>query len=186
LGKLASWGGGGGIAIPAWLLAAGGSLALGELGKHIGSAWYALQHQFDPLQFATGGSLFILGLYLIKDGTRRVIGDLNGRDLGQPAPWLDLPKLGACKIMSSVEEVDQFIGRPEALAVAIGGIGGFALGGSVAASTFTVLGSLALGSALVAVGLASPPLWPVVALGVGGAVFGGLAGRKLRRYFASV
>lgn len=186
IGKIGVVGGFGGIAIPAWLLAAGGSLVVGELGKHIGSAWYALQHQFNPLQFATGGSLFMLGLYLIKDGARRILGDLKGRNLGEPVPWLDLPKLGACKIMRSAEEVDRFIGGPEALGAAIGGISGFALGGGVAASTFTVLGSHALGSALVAVGLASPPLWPVVALGVGGAVIGGLAGRKLRTRFFSV
>ncbi len=41
-------------------------------------------------------------------------------------------------------------------------------GVTAAASTVTVLGSSALGGVAVALGLASPPLWPAVACGAAG------------------
>ena len=56
-----------------------------------------------------------------------------------------------------------------ATSVTAGTIAGAVIGSSAAASSVTFLGSHALGGLAVSLGLISPPMWPVIAVGAAGA-----------------
>jgi hypothetical protein len=66
-------------------------------------------------------------------------------------------------------------------ALVAAGAGGVAAGSAVAAGSVTVLGSHALGSAALALGLVSAPVWPAVFGGVLTLGLGYAAWREVRR-----
>jgi hypothetical protein len=172
----------GGIAIPAWLMVAGGSAIFGAAGYTIGDAVHNfLNPAIDIGQVFAGGSLLAIGIALVIDGARRLITDPKFKQL--LCDFRDgviyLATSTAKIVADSFEALKRLVipdGPADAIGTSVGGVAGagagVAIGGSVAAGTVTVLGSHALGGIALSLGLVSAPLWPVFAFGAGGAALG--------------
>ena len=185
---------GGAIGIPAVLVVGGAAWVFGASGYTLGSEIVKLLNPIDWGSFGLGCSLLTVGLALILDGIRRVMPDcvkeaikhaastfVNGVIfLGQCVTKVIADSLNALttlytKSHNKILELAQQKGVKEAVSttVVIGGAaGGAAIGTAAAASTVTVLGSSTLGSVALGLGLVSAPLWPVIAIGAGGAIVG--------------
>ncbi len=178
------------VAVPAALLAGGGAVLLGALGYAVGDVAYGLLNEFDPAVLVMGASALSVGLALLLDGAHRVAHDelVKGRASYLKDGAIHLYRTSATVIASTHEELMRLSGG-ETLAVlgpaAIATMGGAAVGSSIAAGSVTVLGSKALGSVALSLGLVSAPVWPVVtaAAVVGSATLAGgyLAVRWFRR-----
>jgi hypothetical protein len=178
----------GGIAIPAMVLAAGGAFLFGATGYTVGDA----VHNFLAPSFGDllqGASLLTVGLALMVDGARRVIRDKRVLAAASEISdrMLRLGRLSTGVVARNRKEWRAFVdGHRRAVrkasavgatAVLTGGLAG--LGGLASAGTVTVMGSHALGSAALALGLVSAPVWPVfagaaVGLGLGYAAWRGM------------
>ncbi len=176
---------GGGIGIPSAVLIGGGALFLGSAG-------YAGSDLFDkflqpPINYSLslkGSSLLVLGTALIVDGTNRFLGDEEVKELvASFKDWiLHLPELTVEIVAASSDSwkrlINEIADLPEdkiidalgnTALIASGAMAGTAIGGSMAAASVTVFGSSSLGSIALALGLVSPPVWPVIAAGIAGA-----------------
>jgi len=82
LGSIGVVGAGGAIAIPAWLLISGGAAIFGAAGFGFGDAVHHFLHPpIDVGDFFAGASLTSIGVALLIDGARRLIGAVFGLDL---------------------------------------------------------------------------------------------------------
>lgn len=196
IGGIGVVGMGGGIGIPAAILAGGAAAVGSAFGYSVGDTIHNLLSPGPELtEILAGGSLLAVGIALFVDGARRLIGDWEtivshiqngviyltesyetiivdsgkalaefaetvGRNLGEAADFTG---------KTIVENKEVVGGTGGAVA---GAAAGAAVGTSVAASSVTVLGSQALGSAALSMGLVSAPVLPVVAIGAAGAAVG--------------
>ena len=178
VGSIGVVGMGGAIAVPALLLGAGSAAILG--GSMYGAGRIIedlLRPNFDPVVFAGGGCLAVVGAALLLDGARRVLKDPRVLDALSSFKdgILELYEVSKAKVelllASTCWRVNPTVGRNAASVVA-GGIAGTVVGSSVATASVTVLGSQALGGAALSVGLVAAPLLPVIAgAAVGASLF---------------
>ncbi|MGB6016166.1 MAG: hypothetical protein WBG32_15650, partial [Nodosilinea sp.] len=94
---------------------------------------------------------------------------------------LSLPELTSKIVADSLDSLRRLINKIAALpedkvdglgnaaSIASGVMAGTAIGGSMAAASVTIFGSSTLGSMALALGLVSPPAWPIIAGGITGA-----------------
>lgn len=177
-----------GIGIPVGLLALGGAALFSATGYAVGDA----VHNFLAPSFGDllrGASLLTVGLALILDGARRVIGDK--RVLAAASALKDgvlrIRRLSVEVVARNFNELQAYLHRHQLSvqkACAVGSAtaltaGMAGLGGAASAATVTVLGSHALGAAALSLGLVSAPVWPVfagaaVGLGLGYAAWRGM------------
>ena len=199
IGSIGIVGMGSAIAVPALMLIGAGATVFGAFGYTVGD----LTEQFLQASYGdvlAGGSAALVGVALILDGCQRLMKDdkviqatSNVRD-----GIVRLTRLNAKILASSVQDI-QNIARamtlpPENPVDAVGSVGtgltmgaaGTAAGAAVAASTVTVLGSGTLGSAAVALGLVSAPLWPLLAGGSAGLAVGYGLWKAARHYSRKV
>jgi hypothetical protein len=165
---------GGAIGIPAGLLVGGGALLFAAAGYTVGDA----VHNFlapDFSELVAGGALLTVGVALIVDGARRVLGDPRVQAKVTETA-VELGCLSTRVIARTKEELRHLATEPFSLSTLTNGIGLItsvggmaAIGGSASVASVSVLGSHALGAAALSLGLISAPIWPVVAGGVAGA-----------------
>lgn len=178
------------FSVPAIALMGGGALFLGLAGYGTGRLISDFLHPVPGMaDFIGTGSLLLVGVALMVDGARRVATDASV--LAAAARFTDgvlyLGRQAAGQVLSTKEALvgylDSEIGgflrdvakNPTLLGtttlLVAGGVG---IGSSVAAASVTVLGSKTLGGVALALGIASAPVWPVVAGGslALGAVYG--------------
>jgi hypothetical protein len=182
---------GGGVAVPAALLAGAGSVILGACGYTAAD----LAHRFlnPPVDIGTfigSASVLAVGIALLIDGARRIIKD--ARVLAAVSKVKDgiiyLVELSGLKqvvkdILSKPETSGDAMGRIATAGAVAAGTG--AVGATVAAGTVTVLGSHAIGAAALSLGLVSAPLWPVIVCGAAGMGVGYAAWAVGRRMWLS-
>lgn len=186
--------------IPAGILALGGAFVFAGFGYAAADIFDRYVNAIDMDSFFQGASVLAVGLALMVDGSRRIIGDpdipeawatLNANVLwlGQTTAPIVARTLEECQNLArdffSIPETRQE-GIGALLSSTAGSLGGAALGASLGAGSITVLGSSALGGVALSLGLVSAPLWPVIAVGAAGAAagYGGtrLIARSVRRY----
>jgi len=178
---------GGAIGIPALAVAGGAAAVLALAGYVAGDLIGNYQSiPLDPVAIAANGGLLLVGVGLMVDGCRRILGD----DATKQA-WSDfkdgvlhLQTLTASAAIDSIESLKAFTEKfkvaPDTLldaTKATAGIGigvglGAAAGSAAAVSSVTVLGSGTLGAVALSLGVVSAPVWPVVACVVAGAGVG--------------
>ena len=165
---------GGGVAVPAALLAGAGSLMLGACGYTAAD----LVHRFlnpsvDIGAFLASASVLAVGVALMIDGARRIIKD--SRVLAAASRVKDgiiyLVELSGINqvmrdILSKPETSGDAMGRIATAGAVAAGTG--AMGATVAAGTVTVLGSHTVGAVALSLGLVSAPIWPVIVCGAAG------------------
>lgn len=176
---------GGAIGIPALVVIGGAAAVSSLLGYNIGQI---AQDWMDPSWFELlqGPTVAIAGAWLMVDGARRIWADDRLAAVRAAAfeTYLELADVSSLvvantmrqlreirrKLARSPKDTEDLVGGISSAAIA-GGLGA-GLGGALAAGSVTVLGSSSLGSAAVALGLAAPPLWPVLACGVAASAVG--------------
>ena len=203
---------GGAIGIPAAIVCMGAGWIFGSSGYTVTKTIQNFLGTFN-VDFGTligGGSLLTVGTFLLLDGAWRSVPEsmkqaikdkvktsfsmiTNGVIYLAKTTWkviadttqkmVDL-YASALKILENATLKKALVGISGAGAVAAAGAGGGVLGGTIAASSVTVLGSHALGGLALSLGLISAPLWPAIALGAGGALAGGGAFLAIRKLFA--
>lgn len=181
--------------IPAVILAGGGTLILGAAGYGIGDlAQKLLTTPSGFGDFLAGASILTIGVALMIDGAGRVVKD--DRVLKMASKFKDgviqLAPLTAEIVAKTREELqaiiknmdehpnakDAVLGTTTGITTAVGA----GIGGGLAASTVTVAGSHALGSAAIALGLVSAPVWPIIAGGAAGLAVGLAAWKGVQHY----
>jgi hypothetical protein len=183
VGSIGVAGMGGAIGIPAIAMIGGGALLLGAAGYTSSNLAYKFtQTPIDYSSSLKGASLITLGTVLIVDGAKRFLADKKVKKLAVSfKDWiLHLPELTVKVVADSLDKlkrlIDEIAALPEdkidalgnAASIASGAMAGTAIGGSMAAASVTVFGSSSLGSIALALGLVSPPVWPVIAVGIAG------------------
>lgn len=167
-------------AVPAFVLIGGAAAILGAFGYVAGDL---VEKAIDPpmgfAEFLGGASVLAIGVGLMIDGARRIIGDervlamassIKNGVIYLSAQTTDILASTKDEFDKLVQEFDK---STSAKAVAMAGVGVGAVGGSIlAGSTVTVLGSNALGAAALSLGLVSAPVWPVVLGGAAGLALG--------------
>ena len=162
----------GGIAIPAIAMVAGGAAifsAFGYAAGDIASKFSSHVGGFDD--FLLGASVLTVGVALLLDGARRIAKDDLVRELA--SEFVDgvvyLTRTAAEDTARTLHEVRDLLKQPAVGNMAYAATTGTAMlyggtvGASIATSSVTVLGSHALGSAALSLGLVSAPLLPVFA-----------------------
>ena len=183
-----------GFAIPAAIIVGGPALILGAFGYIAGDLLSSFLSDIDFGTMVAGGSLMAIGIALLLDGFRRAcpkaiyeglknitsrfingmiifverVGEVIAETLDD---LLDIYKK-ACKKLTELANNPQVNAAVSGATIIGGAAGGAVVGSAAAASTVTVLGSSTLGSVALGLGLVSAPVWPVVAIGAGGAVIG--------------
>ncbi|RZL04151.1 MAG: hypothetical protein EOP36_01580 [Rubrivivax sp.] len=167
------------LCIPALALAGGAALVFGLAGYGSAKLIQDFLQQAPSLEkLVSAAGMVSLGVWLIIDGARRVPMVRNlvaeARDAG-----LHLIRVAGALVIDSAasfaalveEEVAPFIHRlsaPGVRAAFTGAAGLGAVGAVLAPSFVTVGGSTTLGSAALAIGLVSAPVWPIaVGAGIG-------------------
>lgn len=178
-------------AVPVMVLAGGSAAVLGSFGYTAGGIAEDLLKP-DLIDLISGASILAIGLALIVDGMRRIIKD--ERVLKALSSFKDgvvtLSEIQGQIIAKSMEEFKKIVAgltKEDAakLGLSAGTMAtGAVLGGSLAAGSVTVLGSHALGSAAIALGVVSAPVWPIIAGGAIGLSLGALAFNQYRKYKA--
>jgi hypothetical protein len=173
------------IAVPAVVLIGAGASVFGAFGYIAGDRADAfLSPSFTEMLGA--GSAALVGVALLVDGGRRLIKDEKVLNLASAivGSKLHLNALKVPVVARTLEDLQSIAQRmasmPEDAIDASGslasgiaaGAAGTAAGAAIAAGTVTVMGSSALGSAALALGLVSAPLWPVFAGGALGLTVG--------------
>jgi hypothetical protein len=183
---------GGAFCLPALAIAGGAALVLGLAGYGAAKLVQDFLHQAPSLgEFANAAGLVAVGAWLLVDGARRLPlireGVAQAKDAG-----LHLARVAGAFVVDSSsafatlikEEVTPFLqglAKDPATGAALLGAAGLGTAGAIIApSLVTVMGSSTLGSAALAVGLVSAPVWPIVA-GVGAGL---AAGYGLWKFFA--
>jgi hypothetical protein len=164
------------IGIPAAILTGGAGLLFGLAGVGLGSIG---EKVIDPsaIELLNPAMRVTLGLFLILDGARRILGDdrFQKMKVAVTETYLEAREITRPVIAQTLEQLQQL--KPADMIDAAGAsttAAVFAGAGAVAGSTLgvgsvTVLGSSGLGGVAVALGVVSAPLWPAV---VGGAALG--------------
>ncbi len=169
------------FAVPSVVLATGAAAVSSLLGRALGEVAEAFL-QPDLLELALAGNVALIGVALLVDGARRILGDERMRWIGvtfNPS-GLSLKTFAGKVCARSLEELRKV--EPSAVIVSsAAGTATAAAASCLAAANVTVAGSSTLGGAAVALGLASPPLWPVVAAAATGAGVGYVAWRVAHR-----
>ena len=184
IGSIGVVGMGSGIGIPVGLLALGGGALLSAAGYTAGDIAYGLLNKVDLADLALGASAMGIGLALLIDGARRVVGDDAVRQGAArvTAAAIELFRANATVVARSVAELAPYERDAAALGLAaLAGWGGAAAGGAYAATSVTVLGSSTLGSLALGMGLVAAPVWPMVLGAAAAAVGGGLLARRILR-----
>jgi hypothetical protein len=184
IGSIGVVGMGSGIGIPVGLLALGGGALLSAAGYTAGDIAYGLLNKVDLADLALGASAMGIGLALLIDGARRVVGDDAVRQGASrvTAAAIELFRANATVVARSVAELAPYERDAAALGLAaLAGWGGAAAGGAYAATSVTVLGSSTLGSLALGMGLVAAPVWPMVLGAAAAAVGGGLLARRILR-----
>jgi hypothetical protein len=172
------------IGIPAAIVILGSAAIFSLAGYALGDVLHNyLTPDLDVMTLAGGGALLLAGTYLLIKGGRRLMREYN---LLEPLKntlsnirdgLIILPSIAVEVVARTWEELDGFkaewttvgdtpleVGLVTAGSAAMGAVG-MATGGALAVSSVTVLGLPSLGGVAVALGLATPPLWPVLAMG---------------------
>lgn len=184
---------GGAFCIPALAIAGGAALVLGLAGYGAAQLVQDFLHQAPNLgQIAPAAGLVAVGSWLIIDGARRV--PLIREGLAQAkeeglrlarvanALMVDNTTAFATLVKEEVAPFLQKLAKDPATGAAILSAAGLGTAGAlIAPSLVTVMGSSTLGSAALALGLVSAPVWPIVA-GVGAGL---AAGYGLWKFLAS-
>lgn len=182
---------GGAICVPALAIAGGAALVFGLAGYGAAELVESFLHQAPNLeQFGTAAGLVAVGTWLLLDGARRVPlireGVARAKDAGlhlarvAGALVIDTASAFAALLKEEVAPFLQKLAKDPANGAALFGAAGLGAAGAVIApSLVTVVGSSSLGSAALALGLVSAPVWPIVA-GVG---IGLVAGYGLWKVF---
>jgi hypothetical protein len=165
--------------VPALVVTAGAAGVFALAGFAVGSGLKAFlappwHEAIEPL------GMTLVGITLILDGARRVLGDANFAKLNArvTGAFIELGKISRRVVARTLAQLQAL--KPEDMEDAVSGAaagGAMAiLGGagasSLAMSSVTVMGSSTLGSAALALGLVSAPVWPVVAGGLAGGALG--------------
>lgn len=172
------------ISVPALVLVGGGALVMGLAGYGTGRLVAEYLNQAPSFAELIGpGSLTLVGTALLLDGARRISSDPDVQRLVSQFSdgVLHLAEVAGQRLLLTkdqllqhlVQEIRAYLSAlerdPLSAAATVAGVGaGAAVGGAVAASSVTVLGSSSLGAVALSLGLVSAPLWPVLA-GAGGA-----------------
>ncbi len=197
VGSIGIAAGGTAIGIPAAVVIGGGTLILGAAGYTGGDLIHNfLNPPINFMEFLTDASILAIGVALMVDGAKRIIKD--DKVLASLSKFKDgtiyLQKLSAKVIAETIDELKDFMNKlaslpkdkVDAAGSVLGATGtaalGLSVGGSIASSSVTVLGSQALGSVALSLGLVSAPVWPVIAAGTVGCGVG-YAAWKACRYF---
>lgn len=165
-------------AIPVLALAGGGAAIFGAFGYTASS----LAEKFSQPSFSdyvVGASVVTVGIALLIDGARRIVKD--ERVLQMASKFKD----GVIQLAPATSEiivktwdelqiiVKDLTKNPTAgIATGTTAAVGAAIGSTLAAGSVTVLGSSALGSIAVTLGLATAPIWPIFAGGAAGIAVG--------------
>lgn len=175
---------GGAFCIPALAIAGGAALVFGLAGYGAATLVQDFLHQAPSLgHFATAASLVAVGAWLLVDGARRVPLIREGVAQAKEA-GLHLARVAGAFVVDGAsafaalvkDEVTPFLQKlakdPATGAALLSAAGLGAAGALIAPSLVTVMGSSTLGSAALALGLVSAPVWPIVA-GVGAGLAAG-------------
>lgn len=174
--------------VPALVVTAGAAGVFALAGFAVGSGLEAFvappwHDSIEPL------GMTLVGITLILDGARRVLGDAKFAKLkaGVTGACIELGKISRPVVARTLAQLQAL--KPEDMEDAAGGaaaggamaILGGAGAGSLAMGSVTVMGSSTLGSAALAMGLVSAPLWPVVACTVAGGAIGYVGWKAITR-----
>lgn len=175
---------GGAFCIPALAIAGGAAIVFGLAGYGAAQLVQDFLHQAPSLgQFMTAAGLVAVATWLIIDGARRVPLIREGLAQAKEA-GLQLARVAAAFVVESAgafatlvkDEVAPFLQKltkdPATGAAILSAAGLGTAGALIAPSLVTVMGSSTLGSAALALGLVSAPVWPIVA-GVGAGLAAG-------------
>lgn len=188
---------GGAIGIPALFVVGGGAILFGSAGYTVGDLTNKfLNPAVDPVEFFGNASVLAVGVALLIDGARRVVKDHRVKKLSSKVKngVIYLAEYTGEIWMKSFDELKAHVnrmietreGRIEAAGSVASGaavaVAGTAIGGSLGAGTVTVLGSQAIGSVALSLGLVSAPLWPVIAGGAAGLAVGYGGWKAIRRF----
>ena len=184
LGSIGVVGMGGAIGIPAVIVAGGAAAVLGMAGYTAGDLLHNMTTQaIDINSLARNGSVLLVGVALMVDGARRCINDkkvLSALSVFKERVII-INKISVRIIATKLNEVQAFDGATASMGGATFGAAiGASAGSVVAASSVTVLGSQALGGVAISLGLASAPVWPVIAGIAGGAGLGYAACKAIK------
>lgn len=178
------------IGIPAAVVIAGSAAIFALAGYAFGDVLHNyLTPDLDVMTLLGGGALLLAGTYLLVKGGRRlmreydVLEPLKNKLSDIREGLLILPSIAVEVVARTKEELAGFkaewskvgdtpleVGLVTTGSATFGAVG-LAVGGSLALGSVTVAGSSTLGGVAVAMGLLTPPLWPVLAMG---ALFTGL------------
>lgn len=178
--------------IPALAIAGGAALVFGLAGYGAAKLIESFLQQAPTIgPFTTAAGLLAVGSWLIIDGARRVPLIREGLAQAKEA-GVHLARVAGSLVVDCVnafatllkEEVTPFlrnVAKDPATGAALLGAAGLGTAGVVIApSLVTVMGSGTLGSAAMALGLVSAPVWPIAVLAGTGLV----AGYGLWKFFA--
>jgi hypothetical protein len=184
---------GGAFGVPALALIGGAAAVFGLVGYDIGEAAASFM---EPAwtEYLEPGALAVLGVALMVDGARRALGEQQLAKL-KTAFTRDAMKLHSITklvIARTLPELREMAAKlaPEDAMDAAGGFAtsatmaaaGAAAASAAAASSVTVLGSSTLGSAAVALGLVSAPLWPAIAGAAAAGTVGYVLWKAVRKF----
>jgi hypothetical protein len=180
-------------ALPVIALIGGGSAILGAFGYTAGGIAGNIHDLFAPSfgDYVEGASIVAVGLALMIDGARRIVTDKRVLELSSKFKdgIIQLAPQATEIVAKTLDELKAFIKELDAKEAALGTTtasvataGGVIAGGSIAAGTVTVAGSHALGTAAIALGLVSAPVWPVIAGGAAGLAIGLAAWKGVKHY----
>jgi hypothetical protein len=172
------------IGIPAAVVITGSAVIFSMAGYTLSDVLHNyLTPDLDAMTLLGGGALLIAGTYLLVEGGRRLMREY---DLLDPLKsvltdvrdgLLILPAIAVDVVAQTREELASFaaewstVGETplEVGLVTVGstaiGAAGIAAVGSLGIGSVTVMGSSTLGGVAVALGLVTPPLWPMLAMG---------------------
>lgn len=183
------------ICIPASVLTLGGAFVFGAFGYTAGDIFDSYVNAIPMAELFKEAGVLAVGVALIVDGTRRIVGDPRMHQawaklqdhllwIGQTsspvvANTFDELKEWSREAFSVPQTTEAQAGA--ALGSSLGTIGGIAAGASLGAGSVTILGSSALGGVALSLGIVSAPVWPAVALGAAGAAAGYGCARLLAR-----
>ncbi|MFN9471419.1 hypothetical protein [Acidovorax sp.] len=165
--------------VPAVILLSGAAAVFSLAGFAIGSGLEAFLAP-PRLDVVEAHDMTLVGITLLLDGARRILGDAKFAELKArvTGAFIELRKVSQPVVARTLAQLQAL--KPEDMDDAVGGAAaggvvallGAAAGSSIAAGSVTVLGSSTLGSAALALGLVTPPLWPVVVSTVAGGAIG--------------
>ncbi|QLG88264.1 hypothetical protein HQ393_08395 [Chitinibacter bivalviorum] len=173
-------------AIPIIALAGGSAAILGMFG-YTTSGLASKFLETDFADFVKDASIVAVGLALLVDGARRVIGDDRVQTVVSEI------KNGVLKLsqnageigVSSMDDFQKIIKELRqspsgSVSAGAGMAAGAAVGGSLATGSVAVLGSHGLGALALSLGIVSAPVWPIVAGGAAGLAAGVAAWKGIK------